>query len=230
MSLARSLIERSTRSWAYRRRLPAEFGSAPIVVSPSAGLKYLFKPMSQIDPSLLRNVNELVRPSDVVWDIGANVGLFTFSAAVRAQASGHVVAFEPDLWLVSLLRRSQTLQPASSAPMTIVPVAVASHVALRKFQIAARSRAMNSLSGYGLSQTGGTLEEQTVPAFDLDWLLASLPPPPHPEMRCRRSRIRDIPTTREDADGNPSGGHMRGRRFHYRRYDTNIPRKRLLSL
>jgi hypothetical protein len=99
-SFARTLIERYTRNWIYARHLPSSFGDIPIFVTPSAGLSYLFKPMTKIDPILLRNVIELVRPSDVVWDIGANVGLFTFAAAARAGHNGHVIAFEPDTWLI----------------------------------------------------------------------------------------------------------------------------------
>ena len=35
----------------------------------------------------------------------------------------------------------------------------------------------NSLSGYGNSQTGGVLEEQVIPTFNLDFLLERLPRP-----------------------------------------------------
>lgn len=40
-------------------------------------------------------VHDFLRPGDVFFDIGANIGLFTLIAARRAGASGHVVAFEP---------------------------------------------------------------------------------------------------------------------------------------
>ena len=81
------------------------------------------------------------------------------------------MAFEPDSWLLQILRRSRAVQPAESAPVTIVPVAVASGVGLRQFNLAARSRASNSLAEYGHSQTGGVMEEYTVPTFTLDWLM-----------------------------------------------------------
>ncbi len=58
-----------------------------------------------------------------------------------------------------------------------MPVAVASGVGLRQFNLAARSRASNSLAEYGHSQTGGVMEEYTVPTFTLDWLMDNQPRP-----------------------------------------------------
>ena len=110
-------------------------------------------------------------------DIGANLGLFSFAAAHLAGQKGKVCAFEPDLWLVEGLRGSSRRQPTTSAPVEIVPVAVASENALRRFAIAERSRASNHLVGYGLSETGGAAETQTVPAFTIDWLIKTLPIP-----------------------------------------------------
>jgi hypothetical protein len=123
---ARKVVEQYTRDWVNTRHLPSSFGDIPIFVTPSAGLKYLFKPMTKVDPILLRNVIELIHLNDVVWDIGANIGLFTFAAAARAGRNGSVIAFEPDTWLVQVLRKSAAIQPESSAPVTIVPAAVAS--------------------------------------------------------------------------------------------------------
>jgi FkbM family methyltransferase len=40
-------------------------------------------------------VRERLKPGDVFVDIGANLGLFTLTAAQRAGPSGHVYAFEP---------------------------------------------------------------------------------------------------------------------------------------
>jgi len=177
-TVARSLLEQATKHLVFRRRLPQLFDRAPIIVSPSAGgLKY-FKPIAKADPVLLRNAKTLVRPGDVIWDIGANVGLFTFAAAARAGVDGAVVAFEPDTWLVQLLHKSQALQSPQSAPVTIVPAAVAQSVALRTFHIAKRSRAFNSLSNFGRAQADGISARQiVVPTFNLDWLLESQPPP-----------------------------------------------------
>lgn len=166
----RTTTEKLTRRLSLRRRLPTDLGHNPIWVSPSAGLRFLFGRMKETDPVLFNLAKEFVLRDSVVWDIGANVGLFAFSAAYLSGSRGLVVAVEPDAWLVQLLRRSGHVQPASCAPVNIIPAAVAQAVDLRTFQIAARSRATNSLTGYGSTQTGGVAEEQIVVTVSLDWL------------------------------------------------------------
>ncbi len=175
--MVRGMIENFTRDWVIRRRLSAEFSSAPIHVSPSAGLRYLFRPMNSVDPSLLELVREFVTPGAVVWDVGANVGLFSFAAASMAGAEGLIVALEPDAWLVQLLRRSGLEQPAGSAPVQVIPAAVASEMSIRTLCLAARSRASNHLAEFGTTQTGGEREQQSVVAVTLEWLMESLPAP-----------------------------------------------------
>ena len=54
---------------------------------------------------LFRMVRELVMSGSVVWDVGANVGLFSFSEAALA-GPGFVLAIEPHVWLAHLLVRS----------------------------------------------------------------------------------------------------------------------------
>jgi FkbM family methyltransferase len=175
--MLRTMMERLTRDWVIRRRLSADFSSVPIHVTPSAGLSYLFRSMGSVDSVLLSLVKELVSPRAVVWDVGANVGLFSFAAASLAGPEGLVVALEPDAWLVQLLRRSALDQPIGSAPVQVVPAAIASELSIRTLCLANRSRAANYLSEFGTTQTGGTREEQLVVALTLDWLLDSLPAP-----------------------------------------------------
>ena len=156
-------------------------------VTGSAGLKYLCRPMDRIDPALCNVAAEFVKSRSVVWDVGANIGLFAFSAAHHAGPEGRVLAFEADTWLVQLLRRSASLQPASSAPVEVVPVAVAGECDLRTFHLSSRSRATNALAGYGAAggisgQTAGGIpgqikEEQTVSAVSLDWCAKRRPLP-----------------------------------------------------
>jgi FkbM family methyltransferase len=177
VSLFRGVAELFTRRLVFRRRMPAEFGAGSIYVSPAAGLKFLCKPLEHADPPLLALARDYVHAGDVVWDVGANVGLFTFAAASRAGPSGKVFALEADDWLIGLLRKSARLSAPGRAPVVPIGVAVAEECGLREFQLATRSRASNALAGYGHSQTGGFREKRMVVAVSLDWLLEFLPPP-----------------------------------------------------
>lgn len=175
--MIRSFLERTTYHLSFQRRLPAEYGRVPLVVTPSAGLRYLLRSMTHADPILCALAKQYVHSNAVVWDVGANIGLFSFLSAHFAGAGGRVFSFEPDTWLVQLLRRTRKLQSPASAPVTVVPVAIADSVEIREFNIAQRSRSTNFISGYGSSQTGDIAETQTVLSVSLDWLSARLPAP-----------------------------------------------------
>ena len=172
----RTILEKLSRPVVLRRRLPVQFGRRQIYVSPGAALRYWGK-IDGVDPNLLRNVEWLVRPNDVVWDIGANVGLFAFSAAAKAGSGGTVVAVEADTWLVNLLMRSAGVQDSESAPVHVVSAAVSEQNGVAQFHIAGRGRASNHLAGHNNSQAGHTRQIQSVLTVTLDWLLQHFPPP-----------------------------------------------------
>lgn len=172
----RSVLEQATHRVVLRRRLPPPFAAARIYVSSEGRLRYLMRGMSQVDPPLLRLAAETVRPGDTVWDIGANLGLFTFAAAVAAGQAGRVLAVEPDTMLVRLLRRSTALNK-NYAPVDVLPVAVSDQESVARFHIARRNRSTNHLDGFGTSQTGGVRATELVPVITLDLLGAHLPPP-----------------------------------------------------
>src|SRR5579863_7207307 len=119
----RSAVERASHRLVVRRRLPPPFEGARIYVSTEGGLRYLARTIAQVDPALLRLAADVVRGGDTVWDIGANMGLFTFAAAVMAGPEGRVLAVEPDTDLVGLLRRSAA-GAVGHAPVGILPASL----------------------------------------------------------------------------------------------------------
>jgi FkbM family methyltransferase len=175
MSL-RLAVERASHRFVVRRRLPPPFGGTRIYVSTEGGLRYLAKPMARVDPALLQLAAEVVRRGDVVWDIGANMGLFSFAAAAIAGREGRVLAVEPDTHLAGLLRRSAD-GPGRHAPVEILPAAVSADVTVAKFHVARRNRATSHLAGFGTAMAGGVRSTQLVPAVTLDWLAHRFPAP-----------------------------------------------------
>ncbi len=172
----RSVLERATHRIVVCRRLPATFGKARIYVSTEGGLRYLKRDMSNVDPPLLRLAADVIRPGQVVWDVGANVGLFSFAAAAAAGPAGRVLAVEADTALVGLLRRSAAVNHAN-APVEVLPAAVSDQVSVARFHVARRNRATSHLDGYGTAMAGGVRCTELVPTVTLDWLAAHFPAP-----------------------------------------------------
>ena len=173
----RRLAERASRHVVLRRRLPAEAGGAVVYVTPDSALRLWSRRLASADPRLVEAAIQLVRPGHVVWDVGANVGLFAFAAAGLAGREGRVLAIEPDGVLAGLLRRSARALAPGHARVEVLPVAASDRSGAAVLCVAARGRSSNHLKGAGLSQTGGVREEEWVGTVMLDALLERFSPP-----------------------------------------------------
>lgn len=94
--------------------MPAAFGGRPLWLSADAALQYLRLDWAAASHGLLAAASKYVRQSDVVWDIGSNVGVFAVAAAHRAGPQGSVLALEADPFLASLPGRRHSLCPVRS--------------------------------------------------------------------------------------------------------------------
>lgn len=177
--MLRSVAEYLSRGKELKRTLPIQAGGFRIVVSPEAGgLRYWRTDLGKADPELIRLACEFVQPGFVVWDVGANQGMFAFPAASRAGPKGRVIAIEPDMQLGCLLRKSCAMSAGlARARIAVVPLAVSDSIGPQVFHIARRARASNHLNGFGNSDSGGAREAHDVLAVTLDWLAQCFPPP-----------------------------------------------------
>jgi FkbM family methyltransferase len=155
--VTRVILKKLSRGVVLKRRLPPEFGSAPIFVSPESSLRYWRRDLGKVDPFLLSMVRELVRGETTVWDIGANVGLFSFAAAALGS---RVLAVEADTWLATLLHKSLLL---NGLPVTVLPAAVSDADGISELHLSEQGKASNSLVGTGPAQS--------IVTITLDWIL-----------------------------------------------------------
>lgn len=172
-SFLRRLAERSVRNVSFPARLPKRFGGRRMWLSPGNQLAILKFGEAKFNRDLLGFAERFVDPGAVVWDIGANMGLFAIPAAHRASLT---VAVEPDPFNLALLHRSRRANP--DLVIDILPAAVSGTLAVGRLGIAERGRAANSLAGHRTStQMGGVRDEFPVVTVTADWMLDNFPAP-----------------------------------------------------
>ena len=165
LGLLRPAFESFARGKRVKRMLP---NGVKLYVSPDSQLKYLGK---RFDADLVSIAKDQVSQNSVVWDIGANCGVLSFSSSGAKQ----IVAVEPDPFLCSLIQESAAMNGIS---IVLVNAAISSKNGLAEFSIAKRGRASNHLSSVrGNSQTGGERSRMIVSTITLDSLLDVVFPP-----------------------------------------------------
>lgn len=165
-------LTRLGRNRMFPRRLPSDLGGAWFPASLEGGARYLKRDLHTVDPPLLRFATHYVSPECQVWDIGANVGLFSF---VAAGLGAHVLSVEADTWLAANLQRAAARQSLS---LRVLPVAIDRCYGIKEFIIASASRSTNYLAETGGStMTGGVRERVFVPTVHLDSLLENFEAP-----------------------------------------------------
>lgn len=148
---------------------------------PNALNRYRADTFETKEPETLKWI-EAIPTNDVVWDVGANIGLYAIYAAKTRNA--RVFAFEPSVFNLELLARNIVLNGLQSA-VTIVPVAFSDKAGPNLFQMTSTDwGGALSTFGEGFDQNGqmmnGVFEYQTV-GISMDDTVPSLgiPPPNH---------------------------------------------------
>ena len=136
------------------------------------------------EPETVRWIEREVRPGDVLYDVGANVGAYSLVAHAATKGECHVYAFEPSFSTFATLCENIKLNKAGSS-VTPFQVALSDVTAMRPFNYSStQSGAALHTSGAAIDYRGKRFEPQFVlpiMTYRLDDLIDqfSLAPPTH---------------------------------------------------
>jgi FkbM family methyltransferase len=169
---------RAFSSTYFQRRVKTTEGDFDAYVSPNSGLRVLSVRGVTIDPVHQRFIHDWIDVDGTVWDIGCNLGLFAFAAALKA-SKGRVYGFEPDFELATNLIRSLRLPRNKNSQVSIFPTAISNTDGIANFQVSKFSRALNKLEGVAKwsDKHVATAELRPVITMRVDTLSRSLCPP-----------------------------------------------------
>jgi FkbM family methyltransferase len=110
----------------------------PILRGPSRGRRWIAGSglnrywLGSFEPAKQRMLARWIQPGDVVYDVGANVGIYTLLAAGVVGKSGHVTAFEPVARNVAYLEKHVALNRLPN--VTIAALALGDRAGEAAFQ------------------------------------------------------------------------------------------------
>jgi FkbM family methyltransferase len=161
----------------FLKRMPSSFQRRKVTVSSKSHRRYWAKSLEAIHNDIFTAVERWVCKDSVIWDVGANLGIFAFAAAVRAGPGGFVYAFEPDLEMAALMVRSMSAAIQNEAEVCVCPFAVGSREGEARFVVSGYRSAASALDGFGRFGRNKNDRERAVPIQTIDSLARSLRAP-----------------------------------------------------
>ena len=150
--------------WLSGRVLPAL--AYPVLRGPLLGTRFILRSaagegggasvyVNDVEPESTEALIRILRPGQVVFDIGANIGYYTLLASRQVGTSGRVLAFEPFVRNIAYLHRHVLLNDARN--VTIVPVACAERSSIETFVLGA-----NCATGHLSNEKNGRRDSTTL--------------------------------------------------------------------
>jgi FkbM family methyltransferase len=166
-----------TGPFLYRKTLPAEFGKERIVVTTRSDIRLLAPGFKRAAGDLFHVVNSYVSEGDTVWDIGSNLGILTFSSAIRVGMHGRVYSLEADPRYADIQSRTLRTFTKKSGQISILCAAVADQSGVLDLLIPKKGHARNHLGIVSGNSAGEAEMTKQVVTVTLDWLLNYWNPP-----------------------------------------------------
>jgi FkbM family methyltransferase len=150
-----------------------QFGPAQglwIEVHPRTGQFYLAGNAELLTQSV---ISQHLRPGDVFYDLGANIGLFSLLAARCVGPTGRVISFEPDPLVAARLRRNIARNGFSN--VTVIEAGIWSTSGNFAF---APATSASPDRGVGTFMATGNISDRTlIRCYSLDDFIRVAPPP-----------------------------------------------------
>lgn len=166
-----SLVRAITGPIVFRKKLPRDFGSQKILVTSRSDLRLLAPGLQWSGGDLFTVVRNYVKSGQVVWDIGSNLGILSFSAAQKAGPTGSVYSLEADPRYADLQGRSARKLLSSSAPVSVLSAAIADTIGLLELVIPKNGHTQNHLSVVDWNEADDFECSKQVVTITLDFLL-----------------------------------------------------------
>lgn len=168
-------IVRATRTitgpLVYRKRLPKDFGRQRIHVTTRSDIRLLMPGLQRSAGDLFIVVRKYVNPGSIVWDIGSNLGILTFSSAMQVGTKGEVYSLEADPRYADLQSRTLRELSDSAGKVSILCAAIADRAGILDLVIPKKGHARNHLNVVGGNSAGDADMTKQVVTLTLDWLL-----------------------------------------------------------
>ena len=115
---------------------------------------------------------KIIKPGDICWDIGANIGFYTCLLASQVENTGAVVAFEPAAHTCGYLHENISLNQFTN--VTVVNKGIGDKAEQRNLYYSEAALTEGTAS---LKYTEGRAASESVTLDTIDHLISALPPP-----------------------------------------------------
>jgi FkbM family methyltransferase len=171
------LARKLSGSTVFRKRLPSEFGGARVNVTSRSDIRLLAPGFARSASDLMQVASLYIKPGACVWDIGSNLGVFSFCASWKAGPKGNVFTLEADPYYAELQNKTAVSLPQGYSTVTPLCAAAADEMGIVDLCIPKKGHSRNHLMKVAGNDAGETESKKQVISVTADFLLQHWPKP-----------------------------------------------------
>jgi len=171
------IARKLTGRFVFQKRLPREFGKARINATSRSDIRLLAPGFQRSACDLMQVASRYVKPGHCVWDIGSNLGIFSFCAAWKAGKNGKVFSLEADSFYAELQHKTARSLSIGYAPVVPLCGAVSDRMGILELAIPKKGHSRSHLAIVEGNQADETEAQKQVISVTADFLLRHWPKP-----------------------------------------------------